>query len=162
LHTSQPTTSHQNLLAYRDIPTTRQFAHLPAQYPKKTRSNTHFSLQAYNHLTSHLTALFATCVSINTRLESHLLPSMLSYTSQNGTVLLFPAISDTALVNVTPATFFGKVMESNPDAYPSLTRPVVTCIYILMGVSRRLTDFAQSHIRLQAQDMVKRVCPVYA
>ena len=86
---------------------------------------------------------------------------MLSYTSQDGTTLLFPKISDAALVNVTPATFFDKLMESNPNAYRSLTRPVVTCIYILMGVSRRLTDSAQSHVRLQARDMVKRVCPVY-
>lgn len=87
---------------------------------------------------------------------------MLSYTSQDGTVLLFPKISDTALVNVTPATFFDKLMESNPSAYRSLTRPVVTCIYILMGISRRLTESVQSNVRLQAQDMVKRVCPVYA
>lgn len=87
---------------------------------------------------------------------------MMSYTRQDGTVLLFPTISDTALVNVTPATFFDKLMESNQNVYRSLTRPVVTCIYILMGVSRRLTDSPQSHVRLQAQDMVKRVCLVYA
>lgn len=86
----------------------------------------------------------------------------MSYTSQDGTILLFPKISDAALVNVTPATFFDKLMESNPSAYRSLTRPVVTCVYILMGISRRLTESPQSNVRLQAQDMVNRVCSMYS
>lgn len=86
---------------------------------------------------------------------------MSSYTSQDGTNLLFPRISDAALVNVTPATFFDELMESNPNAYRSLSRPVITCIYILMGRSKRLTESPQSNIRLQAQDMVNRVYSGY-
>ena len=86
----------------------------------------------------------------------------MSYTSQDGTILLFPKISDAALVNVTAATFFDKLMESNPSAYRSLTRPVVTCVYIQMGISRRLTESPQSNVRLQAQDMVNRVCSMYS
>lgn len=85
---------------------------------------------------------------------------MSSYTARDGTALLFPVISDAALVNVTPATFFDKLMQSNPNAYRSLTRSVVTCIFILMGLSRRLTESPQSNVRIQAQDMVKRVCTV--
>lgn len=78
---------------------------------------------------------------------------MSSYTAQDGTDLLFPDISDAALVNATPVTYFDKLMESSPSAYRSLTRPVITCIYILMRVSRRLIESPQSNVQLQAQSM---------
>lgn len=117
-------------------------------------------LQAHAHLSTE-TPLSSVRSPIH-KAKVSLSSTMSSYTSQDGTNLLFPKIRDTALVNITPATFFNKIMESNTNAYRCLTRPVVTCIYILMGVSRRLADSAQTHVRLQAQDMVKRVCSFQA